>query len=76
MKALVGTFNQEKALVGAFAMIVKPMEHYTPAEAALSWPREDSWACAAAMARLTSPSHSDRIWQRASSVAEDLQLPC
>ena len=33
MKALVGTFNQEKALVGAFSVIlqpvVEPMEHYT-----------------------------------------------
>ena len=33
MKALVGTFNQEKALVGAFSVIVQPvvepMEHYT-----------------------------------------------
>ena len=33
MKALVGTFNQEKALEGAFSVIVKlivePMEHYT-----------------------------------------------
>ena len=33
MKALVGAFNQEKALVGAFSMIiqpvVEPMEHYT-----------------------------------------------
>ena len=33
MKALVGAFNQEKALVGAFSMIVQPvvepMEHYT-----------------------------------------------
>ena len=33
MKALVGTFNQEKALVGAFSVIVKtgvePMEHHT-----------------------------------------------
>ena len=32
-KALVGAFNQEKALVGAFSVIVqpfvKPMEHYT-----------------------------------------------
>ena len=25
MKALVGAFNQEKALVGAFAVIVKPV---------------------------------------------------
>ena len=25
MKALVGTFNQEKALVGAFSMIVQPV---------------------------------------------------
>ena len=25
MKALVGAFNQEKALVGAFSMIVKPV---------------------------------------------------
>ena len=33
MKALVGAFNQEKALVGAFSVIlqpvVEPMEHYT-----------------------------------------------
>ena len=33
MKALVGAFNQEKALVGAFSVIVRPvmepMEHYT-----------------------------------------------
>ena len=37
MKALVGAFNQEKALVGAFSVIVhpvvEPMEHYT----ALIW---------------------------------------
>ena len=33
MKTLVGAFNQEKALVGAFSVIVQPvvepMEHYT-----------------------------------------------
>ena len=33
MKALVGAFNQEKAPVGAFSVIVQPvaepMEHYT-----------------------------------------------
>ena len=33
VKALVGAFNQEKALVGAFSVIVQPvvepMEHYT-----------------------------------------------
>ena len=33
MKALVGAFNQEKALLGAFSVIVQPvvepMEHYT-----------------------------------------------
>ena len=33
MKALVGAFNQEKARVGAFSVIVQPvvepMEHYT-----------------------------------------------
>ena len=33
MKALVGAFNQEKALVGVFSVIVKPvvepMENYT-----------------------------------------------
>ena len=33
MKALVGAFNQEMALVGAFSVIVQPvvepMEHYT-----------------------------------------------
>ena len=26
---LVGAFNQEKALVGAFSVILKPMKHYT-----------------------------------------------
>ena len=33
MKALVGAFNQKKALVGAFSVIVKPvvepMDHFT-----------------------------------------------
>ena len=29
MKAVVAAFNQENALVGAFSVIVKPMEHYT-----------------------------------------------
>ena len=33
VKALVGAFNQEKALVGAFSVIVQPvvepMDHYT-----------------------------------------------
>ena len=29
VKALVGAFNQEKALEGDFSVIVKPMEHYT-----------------------------------------------
>ena len=37
MKAVVAAFNQEKALVGAFSVIVQPvvepMEHYT----ALGW---------------------------------------
>ena len=36
MKVLVGAFNQEKALVGAFSVIVQPvvepMEHYTALE--------------------------------------------
>ena len=40
MKALVGAFNQEKALVGAFSVLVQPfvepMEHYT----ALAWSQE------------------------------------
>ena len=31
VKALVGAFNQENALVGAFSVqpVVEPMEHYT-----------------------------------------------
>ena len=44
MKALVGTFNQEKALVGAFSVlvqpVVEPMEHYT----ALVWVDEQQGA--------------------------------
>ena len=46
MKALVGAFNQEKALVGAFSVIVQPvvepMEHYT----ALSGTRASPDCCA------------------------------
>ena len=29
VKVLIGAFNQEKALVGAFSVIVEPMEHCT-----------------------------------------------
>ena len=29
VKAVVGTFNQEKALVGPFSVIVKPMDRFT-----------------------------------------------
>ena len=29
MKVLVGAFKQEKALVGAFSVIVKPMDRFT-----------------------------------------------
>ena len=40
MKALVGAFNQEKALIGAFSVIVQPvvepMEHYTALVISLS----------------------------------------
>ena len=43
MKALVGVFNQEKALEGAFSVIVKPMEHYT-ALARTQWAAERSRA--------------------------------
>ena len=41
MKALVGAFYQEKALVGAFSVIVQPvvepMEHYTALVLELRW---------------------------------------
>ena len=41
MKALVGTFNQEKALAGAFSVIVQPvvepMEHYTAPVGIILW---------------------------------------
>ena len=46
MKALVGAFNQEKALVGAFSVIVQPvvepMEHYTALAATLSFCPKDT----------------------------------
>ena len=29
MKAVIGAFNQEKALAGAFSVIVKPMDRFT-----------------------------------------------
>ena len=41
MKALVGAFNQEKALVGAFSVIVQPvvepMEHFTALVKIFTW---------------------------------------
>ena len=44
MKVLVGAFNQEKALVGAFSVIVQlvvePMEHYTAPIRAAAPPAE------------------------------------
>ena len=41
MKALVGAFNQEKALVGAFSVIVQPvMEPMGQFAALISWLRE------------------------------------
>ena len=56
MKALVGAFNQEKALVGAFSVIiqpvVEPMGHYTalavtiaaklPTSGKTIWPRDQA----------------------------------
>ena len=42
MKALVGAFNQEKALVGAFSVIVQPvvepMDHFTALPRTEAWP--------------------------------------
>ena len=37
MKALVGAFNQEKALVGAFSVIVQPVVEPMDRFAALVW---------------------------------------
>ena len=36
MKALVYTFNQEKALVGAFSIIVKPSRRFVPSSSVLA----------------------------------------
>ena len=48
MKALVGAFNQEKALVGAFSVIVQPvvepMEHHTALVLTNSSPEPASFA--------------------------------
>ena len=41
MKALVGTFNQEKALVGAFSVIVQPVVEPMDRFAALHWTLQD-----------------------------------
>ena len=44
MKALVGAFNQEKALVGAFSVIVQPvvepMDSFTALEMCEAWVEE------------------------------------
>ena len=37
MKALVGAFNQEKALVGAFSVIVKPMDRFAALLLSSAW---------------------------------------
>ena len=44
MTAVVGAFNQEKALLGAFSVIVKPMDRFTALFQAvnLAFP-ENSW---------------------------------
>ena len=51
MKALVGAFNQEKALVGAFSVIVQPvvepMDRFT---ALAAGPRTGDSRCSAAAA--------------------------
>ena len=54
MKAVVAAFNQEKALVGAFSVIVQPvvepMEHYTALVTMVDTPV--SWA-----SRYSRPAH-------------------
>ena len=67
MKALVGAFNQEKALVGAFSVIVQPvvepMEHYTALpQAGLQledWPGLDT-SCYAGLTPAAA-EHEDRV---------------
>ena len=48
MKALVGAFNQEKALVGAFSVIVQPvvepMDRFTALVICNMFPRDNSSA--------------------------------
>ena len=45
MKALVGAFNQEKALVGAFSVIVQlvvePMDRFAALVLNCKWPKPD-----------------------------------
>ena len=43
MKALVGAFNQEKALVGAFSVIVETYCETDGSSAALVWTRLAVW---------------------------------
>ena len=61
MKALVGAFNQEKALVGAFSVIVQPfvepMEHYTALPRTRPRPRPLQRAAAAAPPALLRARH-------------------
>ena len=57
MKALVGVFNQEKALVGAFSVIVhpvvEPMEHYTALVFSVQcFSCDKYWACDEGVAEL------------------------
>ena len=51
MKALVGTFNQEKALVGAFSVIVQPVVEPMDRFAELIVTAQTSSLCAAAPRR-------------------------
>ena len=63
VKALVGAFNQEKALVGAFSVIVQPvvepMEHYTAlvlSSSAMATLVPSSFVCAASSLAFSSVS--------------------
>ena len=74
MKALVGVFNQEKALVGAFSVIVQlhrliDLRHYCRLQLA-SHP--DSWQLVTALLRDAATTGEHQVWLRDVRCRDDL----
>ena len=73
MKALVGVFNQEKALVGAFSMIVQPVVESMDRFAALIMMLSDVLLNGKAVLELSTICHASKARDRAKAVVFKLK---